>query len=70
MRETASAVQKDQDYENPVSPVEEAFGENPGLRLGLFQMRLDGSHRAGTQLIPREKNSGGTKGCWIERIIF
>lgn len=36
VRKTARAVQKDQGDENPVSPVEEAFGENPSLRLTLF----------------------------------
>lgn len=36
MRETAAAVQKDQDDENPVSPLEEAFGENPGSKARLF----------------------------------
>lgn len=36
MHKTARAVQKDQGDENPVSPVEEAFGENPSLRLTLF----------------------------------
>lgn len=35
MLETA-AVQKDQDDENPVSPVEEEFGENPGSKVRLF----------------------------------
>lgn len=36
MREAAAAVQKDQDDENPISPVEEAFGDNPGSKLKLF----------------------------------
>lgn len=36
MQEAAAAVQKGQDGENPISPVEEAFGDNPGSKLRLF----------------------------------
>lgn len=37
MQETEAAVQKDQDDENPVSPVEKASGENPGSKSDFFR---------------------------------